>query len=65
MIKLIELVFAWRKRRAQLKKKSPELAGLAQWFDLCENSLRDESLQLGRENQIPSGVCVGCQAVRT
>ena len=57
LIKLIELVFARRKRRAELKQKSAELAGLPQWFELCENSLGDKTLQLGRENQIPSRIC--------
>ena len=34
LLEFVEFVFAWRKRRAELKKKSAELAGLAQWFDL-------------------------------
>ena len=56
LIKFIELVFAWRKRRTELKQKSAELAGFPQWFNLCQNSLGDKTLRLGRENHIPSRV---------
>jgi hypothetical protein len=56
LLEFVELVFAWRKRRAQLKKKSSELAGLPQRFDLSENFVGDKALQPGRENQISSRV---------
>ena len=57
LLEFAELVFAWRKRRTELKQKSAELAGFPQRFNLCENSFGDNTLQLGRENQIPSRVC--------
>jgi hypothetical protein len=45
-----------RLRQPIPKKKSTELSGLSQRFDLSENSFGDKALQLGSENQIPSRV---------
>jgi hypothetical protein len=54
------------KAKGSVEEEKPELAGLAQWFDLCENSLGDKTLQLGRENQIPSrvGFCIASDVRR-
>jgi hypothetical protein len=66
LLNFIELVFAWRKRRTELKEKRAELAGFPQRFNLCENSFGDNTFQLGRENQIPPrvGLCIASDVGR-